>query len=392
MELSKALPMKSDQTKREKCMSILKKLIPIIITLTGTILEGSSMPYWIKAFTKGGGPYFILLFVAVVVVILLSTCILIIKCVKNVKTAPLKKYTKDYILQGLSNCLFGICYVYASPIERTPPVFFLTISNLSIIFSIPLTKIFIKSKKLKYCSVYPLLSLTCLFSAIILMLIAKILYETDVKIFNWMNIFWIGIVILSTFFATLHNTLQEKYLIESNKDLNDFEIIFNYIYTGMWAMIYQLLFIILFWAIDIIPSFGFSNISTFITNISDSFLCYIGNGCSYENTLYGTLFVVGYMMTYIGSAFLNAESSSFVMYLSTIQTPAVATIFLIVGVGVESTPIWAVVPSIILIVTGMILWKYWENGIRHITKRINMLQYDVRPNSLQKDIPLQTFV
>jgi hypothetical protein len=129
----------------------------------------------------------------------------------------------------------------------------------------------------------------------------------------------------------------------------------------MWGFIYQLTFILLFWSVDIIPLFGSSNIKTFINNIYNSSLCYFNFECSYNNLLYGTFFIIGYVITFIGLAFENADSSTIIIYIPTIQTPVVVAIFMTIGMWTNSTPLWAIISSVILIFISLVLWKHWEN-------------------------------
>ena len=77
--------------------------------------------------------------------------------------------------------------------------------------------------------------------------------------------------------------------------------------------------------------------------------------------MFGLLFSVGYIMTYIASTIINKDSANFAIYASAAGNPIATIIFVATGLGTESTPIWSIIPAIILVTAGIILWKYWEN-------------------------------
>ena len=110
-------------------------------------------------------------------------------------------------------------------------------------------------------------------------------------------------------------------------------------------------------------------------------------------------FVLGYSVSYIGSAQLNRESATFNMLCAVVTTMTTSLYFLIPGErcgavvapttpppcgpplythtytythippsptagtnpNAESTPLWSVLVSLLLSLSGLVLWKFWES-------------------------------
>jgi hypothetical protein len=123
--------------------------------------------------------------------------------------------------------------------------------------------------------------------------------------------------------------------------------------------------ILLFW-VDLIPGFGYSNsINSFLSNFKAEINCFFfSNGCGYKNFVFGLAFSLGYIITYLSSMFLNKESANFAIYAIALQTPFSILVFVITKLGTENTPIWSIIPSVVLIGLGIFIWKRWE--IRNI--------------------------
>jgi len=330
-----------------------------ILLLIGGSFQAASLPYWEASFpSETGGSYFIICFAALIAVVVLSIPMIIIKIIKKYKVPSFKKFWLSYFAQGLSNQLNGIFVIYAASMYRTPPVLMVMLQNTGVFWSIITRSLLVRNKKINYCSIKPFISLLFLSIAIFIMMLAKIFYDTNKSIFSWTSIFWTGCATIGAFFGTLYNTIQEKYLDESGKILNTSEKKFNYIYTVVISYICQILFMILFFWVDIIPGFGYSNIYTFLPNLFNSIKCYF-NGL--KNFLLGSTFCVGFLLTYVSSSVLNEDSSGFVMYVNALQTPFCAVVFYIIQQKTQDTPIWAAIPSLILIFIGVCIWKYWES-------------------------------
>ena len=128
--------------KPHKLINIIKIICPILLLLTGQIIQRIFIPIWINSFNLDiGGPYFILCWSSLIFACFFGLLFLVIKIILyiryhsinyKVKTVTFKKYWKIYIILGSVCGLNGIFVVYASPIDRIPPVLFCVLSNLGI--------------------------------------------------------------------------------------------------------------------------------------------------------------------------------------------------------------------------------------------------------------------
>jgi len=341
-----------------------RSLLCAILVLIGCVMQAGTLPYWLNSFAADtGGAFFVILFPVLFTIITMVIPTFIIKFVKKYKTPSLKECTKNFIFQGFTGQLCAILVVYAASINRTPPVFFTILTNTGVFWSIITRLLFVREKKINYCSPKPIISLLLLLTAICIMVTTKIIYETSINNLNILSFFFALCVVIGVFFGTIYNTLQEKYMNTVNTNIiftkNDKK--YNILYVVAWSYIWQLVFIILFFWTDILPNFGYSTIDTFFPKIGRSFSCYIGfNGCGYKNFLFGTTYSLGYVLASITAGILNDVSASFTMYVSALKSPICSIIFLIVGIGINSTPIYAVIPTLLLMFIGICFWNWWE--------------------------------
>ncbi len=144
---------------------------------------------------------------------------------------------------------------------------------------------------------------------------------------------------------------------------------YEYAFVLFWGCSFQFLTMFLFFPLDAIPHFGTSNsIGQVFVSLKDSFLCNLGihlnDDCPALAFLLGILFIIGYLISYVGTLLLNEQSANFAMFAGTLATP-ISIIFMktipeLAKYGADQTPYWSVIPSSILIFIGVILWKHWE--------------------------------
>jgi len=348
---------------KDKILHIIKMMWPIILLLIGQVVQGASLPFWISSFTLNiGGPYFIISWASFLFSTFFGILFIIMKCATHAKTVSFKKYWKSYLIQGAVNALNGIFIVYSSPITRTPPVLFCVVTNLGIFFGIGLTRLLVKEKKhVNYCNIFPIAGMICISISAILILVAKIVTDLAHQTFSALSIMWICFALLGCFFGACYNILQERYLKTSNVELTGkYEQLINYFSILFWTSLVQLIVMIICWWVDILPIIGYSKYDTFLNHVGDAFKCFFG-GSGYKNPMFGILFSFGYILTYIAVAVINKDSGNFAIYIQAAQTPIVSFIFMITGLGTESTPVWSVIPAVFTVTTGIILWKTWEN-------------------------------
>jgi len=350
----------------------------------GMVGQSVSLPFWISSFGRGvglqaplgenlGGPYFILLMAAMASTICFGLCVLAMCGTRHV---PIKRYIGNYAMQGIANAFNGIFVVYASPITRTPPVLFLVITTSGILFGMLLTRL-LTERRPSYCAFKPILSISLLVASIAIMVIGDTLSLDKITRTAGQPIgfaiFWMIMALIGCFFGAFYNVLQERYLAKSATELagsgvaeivsvSSRESTYNYFLSLFWSSVSLLIaFIACFW-VDILPVFGYSTLDTLLTNTRNSFACFLGGaGCGYKNLMYGSMFIGGYLITYVATIILNKESANYAIYASSMGNPISIAVFIATGFGTETTPLWAILPAVALVTFGTILWKYWEH-------------------------------
>jgi hypothetical protein len=180
----------------------IKSNIPVITLTIGIVLQRVSIPFWIRSFGDNtNGPYFILLSSTFVFMLVFGLMLLIMNIYESEQKIVFSEYKNSYYAIGVACCLNGIFLVYSSPIDGTPPVLFLVISNIGIFYGMLLTKKLVKAKSyLKYFSKNPIIALSLMIIAIVIMVTGRILYETSNNSFKYVSIFWICMALIGYFF------------------------------------------------------------------------------------------------------------------------------------------------------------------------------------------------
>jgi drug/metabolite transporter (DMT)-like permease len=190
---------------------------------------------------------------------------------------PTSLFWKNYLLQGLTNALNGICLVYSSPPSHTPPILFVILINLGIFFGMILTKYMIPSKRhINYRNKSVYISLICLALSVGITIAGDIVGKGDeATSFNGWSVMWILITTIASFFSALYNVLQERYMLESHLMIKPEEENTNLLKTLYWTSLFQLMFMILFFWVDMIPHFGYtSNFPDFFNNLKLEIQCF----------------------------------------------------------------------------------------------------------------------
>jgi hypothetical protein len=341
------------------------RFYPLVTLTIGSVGLSVILPFWINQFGDNiGGPYFIVVLTSLISALFFGGLFLFFKFIQHVPMVSFRKYWVNYVIRGLINTLTVICIVYSSPIERTPPILVLVISSMCILFGIVLTKIIIK-KSINYRHWCPITSLILLLISLILLIVGQITYNLDQNKFNYYVFIWIVICLLGFFFSSLYNVAEEKYITDSNPSLeSDQQKRVNLFVTLFWTSVFQMVGIICFFWVDLLPFFGFSTINDFLPNLRNSILCFfVSAGCDYRNLLFGLSYIASYIITYVSTILLNRKSANFGLYAYAIGTPISSLIFLVCKFGTASTPLWAVIPSIVILLSGILIWKYWEDRI-----------------------------
>lgn len=330
----------SDLFARRKTVKIGYFEIPLFIAnlmfafvaVAGQVGQNVSLPLWVDS-TNGNtsGPtvdaYFVLSFASLSFVVIFGIGTLIIRLVWPGAIGETERRFPHRLmfLVGLFDALNGALVVFASKGSRTPPYLQAILGN----FMIPLTIIFrflILKKKptlLKLCcGIVVVISLfVCLIPRIFPIIdprARKVKNETD----SISRVMWPIIFMLGFLPATIMNVLEEKGLKMENKTSRKG---INLVFFLFWTSTYQFLCVaLLFWA-DILPWYGnVANVKEFGRNWWYGFQCFFGGaGCSATSGVRGTMFILMYVLSYVGGANLlrHAEGATWLAIVVSLVTP-----------------------------------------------------------------------
>lgn len=366
--MSESLLLSGDRSGAQEAPQQLSRVaivISLAFLLIGSTTQNTVLQFWVKSFPEGvGGPYFILAWSSSLFVCFFGLMYLSKQIFRKDKVVSTRKFIWNYMIQGLANALNGVLVVYSSPINRTPPILFTVLINLGLVFGMFLTKYMIPSKRnINYLNISVGLSLLCLAASIGITIAGDIVaHQGEDTSFGWKSVFWMVMLTGGAFFGALYNVLQELYLLKTSGLIEPHEQNTNLLKTLFWTSLFQLMFMVCFFWVDLIPGFGYSSsVGGFFENLKGEVTCFFfGNGCGASNFLFGIAFTVGYIMSYFSGMYLNKESANFTVYAIALQAPFSILVFVITKLGTENTPLWSIIPSVFFIGTGIFLWKRWE--------------------------------
>ncbi|XP_078591268.1 uncharacterized protein LOC144870671 [Branchiostoma floridae x Branchiostoma japonicum] len=283
-------------------------------TSNGTLPNGTSAPHIV--------PYFVFSFASFSFVVLFGVCLAGAFLLGHITETDLKFPHTLLFLVGLFDALNGVLVVNASSGSRTAPYLQAILGNFSIPITILLRLLVLRRKPTQrkfICSMLVLLSLfVCLLPKMIPALGAdKAPGAKGVAGVLWPLCFMIGFVP-----AAAMNVIEEK-VMKMTKGARREKI--SLIWFLFWESVYQFLCAAaLFWT-DIIPGFGNSaDIHDFGENVAFGFLCFFGGrGCTSQPGTRGTIFILGYAVSYFGGGLLlrHAEGATMLALVSSLVTP-----------------------------------------------------------------------
>jgi len=344
----------------------------LVISITGLNV---SLPLFAGGFPPAhfSGPYFVLLFTTTCFVLFfgVSTLVAALAC-KSVKSRAFfsKDELKAYIFIGASSALNGILKVYASPGDRTSPILQALLSNTAFLWGIPVTKWLVLAKReYKYLALRPLVAITLVLLGLVLSLVPSIirLINGQEKVFDSSGgLVWALIFMLAMIPSAFWNVLQELYLTKKdpNQTASWIQSTYDMFRMLFWSnVIQELIFIILF-SVDIIPGFGFSpSASSFFANMKFTFGCFFNYQTCPDVWWKGLTFVITFICATIAGAEVNKSSATFGLIASTLGGPF-AAIFWISFPSLSQdptiTPLWYVIPAMVCLIAGSVVWKKWE--------------------------------
>lgn len=350
-----------------------------IIGLTALIIiaqttENVVAPLWIESMGQYQDAYFILLQTGYVYPVLFLVTAIIVswkignKC--SVKQPPFWyswNVTKRCIWLGFTNSLNGLFVLYASLMQRTPPLL-QSILAITSIYTAVIASYFFLNVNRNYCSGRPLIALFLITSGVIISLLPTIINEQDSsRVYHviWPIFFAIGFA-----FASLYSVLQERHLRKTREEEGERGylvklnmLLWQTTFNGLWI-------IFLFWT-DFIPNFGFlTSVDDLGSHANAGLTCstvglFLGGDCI-NIFWYALAFNLAYYVAFNSSSYLNEEDATYTM-ITSVLVPVFATVFWIVKSDLNTnkvnTPLWSIFLSLVLCVFGMIIWKRWTRAI-----------------------------
>ncbi|QKF94714.1 hypothetical protein QKU48_gp1256 [Fadolivirus algeromassiliense] len=338
------------------------------LLIAGVIITGSiehiTIPIMVSYFES---LYFILIITSLEG--LINFAILLLILTKGQFRWPQKK--KLIMMAGCFNALMSMCFIYSANPERTPVVIQSIFLGLTIIPTVFFRK-FILNKKITYDKILIPLSLFFLIVSVVIATI-PLFFEHQATSYYWIIGYMIAIILLS-----LDNTIQEKYVTETNDNS-----VINKITLAFYTSMCQIITLILFFWVEFLfgytdnPVGAFKNSTVvFFTDLKYTFLL--------------QLFIYDCLILYVLSIYLNAISTNYNMILTNLTNQSVAiffTIFPNLNHGLKYS-LWVTISSLILNITSVVLWIMGEKNEEIETSDEDLPE--IKQNLTDSDIIIHT--
>eukprot|EP01124_Arcella_intermedia_P001286 TRINITY_DN10694_c0_g1_i1.p1 TRINITY_DN10694_c0_g1~~TRINITY_DN10694_c0_g1_i1.p1 ORF type:complete len:419 (+),score=67.75 TRINITY_DN10694_c0_g1_i1:107-1258(+) len=340
----------------------------IILTSAQTV----SLPIWGGTLADGAGlhfsgPYVILLFTSVALVVCNGLATLICWTLFQFPpTPPFRRNFKIYFGVGFFMSINGLLLVYSSLPDRTPEMLQALLLNSGFLWSIPATKFLVKNKaRYIYCAWKPLIAIGLVVWGVaisLIPLIVNVVQGTEPLFTNTGGIIWSFIFMISVAPAAVSNVIMETFFEGREKEIEKNHI-YDILVINFWSSLAQLIVITCSFWMDITPVIGSSrNFSMFLENFEYTSSCLFSSKCP-DSWWTGLIFIFAFLFQNLAGSFLSAESANFVNIAQTLQVPF-TTLFWIafpaLNTSSYSTPIGYIVPAMLLLLVGTLLWRVWE--------------------------------
>lgn len=249
---------------------------------------------------------------------------------------------------------------------------------MSVLVGIPLSKLLLKDRK-RYCSPMPLLSGFLIMLGVGVSVLPTLMDDVSSQFAGGgRTMLWILLYSMGNIPWACESVVEQFYLIRAGLLADD--VTWRDTKVGVlrmlaWAGVWQLVFTLTFAWVDFLPFVGFStSTGEFWANTSAAVVCSfsgpsgvaaIGGDtsiCTPLSPLYAVLAALGYVTAYAADALLNRDSATFGMLNYVLIQCVVSAFFLVPGLNPNptGTPIWSAIVSVLLSVSGVTLWKVWE--------------------------------
>jgi hypothetical protein len=281
---------------------------------------------------------------------------------------------------GFNDALNGVLAVTAAPPDRTPPVLGTMMGGGIIVYSLIISKYYLKETtsfgRDAYIAV--LLTLTGIYVSIMPTIQGGLGGEPGNQV-----IFWCTITLIALLPGAMYNAQQKKFILQSSDILRQMKTVLGGADSEYWAQVHfnlftlfvgcvwQLVFMTFFFWIMLINVPSLNWMGTSLTDLGqqlqDGFGCFFGGGtptCQRGlNTLYGVLFNTGYFATYIASIYLNLINLPLSMISGQLQGPLSALVLLIIpswdlnGTGAQA---YSILPALVLQMAALTVYELWR--------------------------------
>lgn len=223
------------------------------------------------------------------------------------------------------------------------------LQNSGIVFAVPFSVLLLGDRK-KYLTPTPLAIMGLVGASIAVSVLPTILEGHSSDGFSGGRTFaWVAIYLLGIVPGALYNTVQQLFLLRSGAlqpDVSADLVTRATLRMLFWCNLWQAFWLVALFFLDLLPFFGFSTgLSDFWTNTLFSLTCSFGGRAGAVGpdssqcvsqwgsspNVWAFSFAVAYSISYIGSAQLNRESSTFNLLVAVITSSATAAFFLIPG-------------------------------------------------------------
>ena len=286
--------------------------------------------------------------------------------------------TELLFLMGLSNATASILQWYSTPPTREPPLLNSVIPCLAVVFSVPLSKWWLRDQK-RYSAIAPLLSffaiaLGCVVSLLPAMIAGDGLGggESQRDLFLWTLVNIASQLPSAGSLVLIQAYLMRSDALASASGADEAALVNNKITAVLRFVLYNQIGVAFgiacLWWLDIVPWFGSEDLASLREGVSFAFSCSLGMSaspnCAPLVPLWALLGVAPYTIYLACIALISADSAVFGNVVQVVQTIMQSAFFLIPGTNpnASATPVWSTLVSVTLSIGGVAYYKAWESA------------------------------
>jgi drug/metabolite transporter (DMT)-like permease len=379
-----------------------------VMNAIGGTGQAITLPLFLSTFGHYAGAYFVLFFCATCFVIAFGTGALVLYCRGDIpKLEQQRQWHKYYIAAGLCDALNGLFVVFSSFLGRVSGPLGAILSNLLIPFTFAFSRWFGVGDK----EYHPRqkLALVSIFIAVLLGLTPLIKRLTSGEARVHPQAWWWPLINIAGWIpAALMQVAQDKCQDMYKNAANEVLVLNNHaaavavvgddamergqgqggnknqskrisvMWFQFWESMYQYIFFILFFWVNLIPEFGFdSNIPDFFDSFGRNWQCLLAPGsvapeystrCASCAPL-AMVFVACYILSYISSTELTNYASANTASTMSCIAPIVSVFFWTTfpsvnewagGDPIETIDIACSVTALLPLVIGLYMWRRYE--------------------------------